>query len=196
MYIGDILRMREVEKYFPPGSGECLDAGSGDNIYKNLVEGKGYWWHGIDLNPKPPAVSGDVTNIPFPDNHFEAGLCVDVLEHVPEDTKALKELHRVLKSDGQLILHTPNSEQTHILAQFPDNPDHVRKGYKDSELKNMLMEAGFSSEIHPTFNMLYCLAWELVNLKQIDGTVLERLINFEIENYKNLGWIIVCRKRL
>lgn len=195
LYIGDIIRYRYVEKYFASGNGRLLDAGCGDNIYKELVEKKGYEWYGIDVKAKPPAIYGDITNIPFPSDHFAAVICVDVLEHVSEDLKALKEIHRVLKPRGQLIIHTPNKDQTHIIAEFQDNPEHIRRGYSTQELSVLFNEASFKEIwIHPTFNILECVSWELLNLRELDQQSLERLLTFDINKYKNLGWICITGK--
>jgi len=194
-YIGDIIRAKYVARYLPEGKGKCLDAGSGTNIYKGLVEEKGYQWYGIDVNPKPPAIYGNVTEIPFEDDFFEVVLCVDVLEHVEKDYVAIKEMFRVLRSNGVLVLHTPNSEQVHILAHFPDNPNHARKGYTKEQLRFLLHLAGFLPiEIHPTFNPLECVTWELCNLGRLDETMIQRLINFDLDKYKNLGWICIAWK--
>lgn len=196
-YIGDIIRARYLEKFLPKGSGNLLDAGAGAGIYKSLVISKGYRYFGIDIKPRDPSVAyGDLTDIPFPANYFNVAICIDVLEHVQDDVKALKELFRVLKPEGSLFLHTPNSEQTHILAEFQDNPLHVRKGYKKEELERLLKKANFRNiEVYATFNPLECICWEMVNLINQKANInLRKLIEFDLEKYKNLGWICIARK--
>ncbi|MGV6861388.1 MAG: class I SAM-dependent methyltransferase [Putridiphycobacter sp.] len=57
----------------------------------------------------------NVLNIPFGDNHFDLIICNHLLEHVPNDLDAMKELFRVLKPNGKAILQVPiskNSEKT------------------------------------------------------------------------------------
>jgi len=195
IYIGDFIRMKAVAKYLLPAKmvgSRLLDAGCGNNIYKRLVEEKGYRWYGIDVEPTPPAVYGDIADIPHPDNYFDAIISVDVLEHVQADLKALKEFHRVLKRNGTLLVHTPNATQTHILAEFPDNPHHVRKGYRSEELNELLSQAGFSEiKIHSTFNILCCLAWEITNLTSAGrGFKIQKLLDFDPTMYRNLGWLM------
>ncbi len=51
----------------------------------------------------------DITAIPYPDGSFDAILCNHVLEHVPEDKKAMREIYRVLKPGGWAILQVPFS---------------------------------------------------------------------------------------
>jgi ubiquinone/menaquinone biosynthesis C-methylase UbiE len=50
-----------------------------------------------------------VTKIQYPDSHFDIVICNHVLEHVPDDRRALSELFRVLKPGGLAILQTPYS---------------------------------------------------------------------------------------
>jgi SAM-dependent methyltransferase len=55
----------------------------------------------------------DVTDIPFPDDHFDVLVCNHVLEHVPDDGKAMREISRVLKPTGWALLLVPDvGEQT------------------------------------------------------------------------------------
>ncbi len=95
----------------------------------------------------------NVLNIPFEDNTFDLIICNHVLEHIQEDSVAMKELQRVLKIGGQAILQVPiskNSVQTFedfsvtepkqrevLFGQF----DHVRIYGQD--YVNRLKNAGF-----------------------------------------------------
>lgn len=49
----------------------------------------------------------DITNIPLPDNQFDCIICYYVLQHIPNDQKAMRELFRVLKPGGWAILQSP-----------------------------------------------------------------------------------------
>tara|TARA_R110002012_G_scaffold106998_3_gene248606 strand:+ start:1616 stop:2317 length:702 start_codon:yes stop_codon:yes gene_type:complete len=49
----------------------------------------------------------DITNIPFEDNFFDFIICNHVLEHIPDDGLAMRELRRVLKASGWVILQVP-----------------------------------------------------------------------------------------
>lgn len=57
---------------------------------------------------------GDITAIPAPDASFDAVLCSEVLEHVPEPTHALDEFARLLKPGGKLILTAPFASLVHM----------------------------------------------------------------------------------
>ncbi|GMN10481.1 class I SAM-dependent methyltransferase [Croceitalea sp. MTPC9] len=72
-----------------------------------------------DLNSPIADVKADICNLPFDDNSYDVVLCNHVLEHIPNDTKAMQELYRVLKPGGWGIFQIPqhlNREST-----FEDN---------------------------------------------------------------------------
>ena len=50
----------------------------------------------------------DGIQIPFPDSTFDTVLSYEVLEHVEDESIALREIHRVLKLDGELVISVPN----------------------------------------------------------------------------------------
>jgi glycosyltransferase involved in cell wall biosynthesis/SAM-dependent methyltransferase len=62
-----------------------------------------------DLNDEKPHVMEkmDIQAIQYPDNTFDFIYCSHVLEHVPDDRKAINELYRVLKPDGKAIISVP-----------------------------------------------------------------------------------------
>lgn len=60
-----------------------------------------------DLNSPIADVKADICNLPFDDNSFNFIICNHVLEHIPDDLKAMKELYRVLAPGGTAILQVP-----------------------------------------------------------------------------------------
>jgi len=50
----------------------------------------------------------DATNLDFPDETFDVITCIETLEHIQDQEKALNEMYRVLKNNGDLILSVPN----------------------------------------------------------------------------------------
>ena len=60
-----------------------------------------------DLNSPLADVKADICNLPFEDNCFDVIFCNHVLEHIPDDTKAMQELFRVLKVGGMGIFQIP-----------------------------------------------------------------------------------------
>jgi SAM-dependent methyltransferase len=100
----DAKIVRETLHHFlaaSPASALGLNIGAGktkiDPRVKNLEIEAG---EGIDI-------VGSVENIPCPDGHFDFVLTQEVLEHVPSPDRAMKEIHRVLKTDGRVYIQLP-----------------------------------------------------------------------------------------
>lgn len=66
-----------------------------------------------DLISPLAQVKADICNLPFTDNSFDLILCNHVLEHIPDDKKAMQELYRVLKPNGMAILQVPLDYNRH-----------------------------------------------------------------------------------
>jgi SAM-dependent methyltransferase len=115
-----------------------------------------------DLEPRPGQLRLDVTALPFEDRHFDAIICSHVLEHVPDDRRALSELSRVLRPDGWAILLVPILRETTIEDPNETDPaerlrrfgqrDHVRV-YGD-DFYDRLRDAGFGVTVErPVLDM-------------------------------------------
>ncbi len=72
-----------------------------------------------DLDSPIADVKADITNLPFEDNSFDVIFCNHVLEHIPDDTQAMKELFRVMKKGGMGIFQIPQDIER--LVTFEDN---------------------------------------------------------------------------
>ena len=72
-----------------------------------------------DLNSPIADVKADICDLPFKDNSFDFIICNHVLEHIPDDTKAMQELYRVLAPEGTAIVQVPYDEKREIT--FEDN---------------------------------------------------------------------------
>lgn len=93
--------------------GKILDFGCGYGEHKNVLEDKQRKIYGFDtdkfaLSGQKNVVYASGLDIPFKNNQFDGAICIDVLEHIKDDKKALKELKRVLKKGGKLIITVPN----------------------------------------------------------------------------------------
>ncbi|HEY9185744.1 MAG TPA: methyltransferase domain-containing protein [Salegentibacter sp.] len=60
-----------------------------------------------DLNSPLADVKADICDLPFSNSYFDFILCNHVLEHIPDDNKAMQELYRILKPGGTAILQIP-----------------------------------------------------------------------------------------
>jgi SAM-dependent methyltransferase len=72
-----------------------------------------------DLESPIADVKADICNLPFEENSFDIVFCNHVLEHIPEDTKAMQELYRVLKPNGMGIFQIP--QELHREKTFEDD---------------------------------------------------------------------------
>lgn len=79
----------------------------------------------------------DITSIPEPDSSFDAILCSEVLEHVPDPTIALDEFARLLKPGGVLIITAPFSSNVHMA------PYHFCTGFSKYWYQHHLVRRGF-----------------------------------------------------
>jgi len=81
-----------------------LEDDIGLNITRIDYRAKGY-----KFTYNKSVISGDVQNLPFESESCDMVICNHVLEHVEDDSKALNEIHRVLKTGGFAILQVPIS---------------------------------------------------------------------------------------
>ncbi len=135
-----------------PFRGRCLNAGCGEGLYDSLLRSL----PGIesvvnmDLQEKTAGgladyVPGSLTQLPFPDQSFDCCLASEVLEHIPDDHKAVSEIARVLRPDGMLLISVP-------ALPAPHDPNHVREGYTIGSLAVLLEQNGFTVRRH-----IFCL---------------------------------------
>ncbi len=144
-------------------------------FYKRFKKQKNLQYTTTDLESPLADVKADICNLPFEDNSFDFILCNHVLEHIPDDKKAMQELYRILKPGGIGIFQIPQdlnrevtfednsivdkAERARIFGQY----DHVRVYGRDYFDK--LRAIGFKvDEVDYTKNMSanlvekYCLA--------------------------------------
>jgi len=154
-------------------------------FYKRFRKLKNLDYTTTDLNSPLADVKADICDLPFKSDTYDFILCNHVLEHIPDDTQAMRELYRILKPGGTAILQIPQDlslektfeddsitsrkERARIFGQY----DHVRVYGRDYFDK--LRSIGF-------------------NVKEVDYT--SRLKESEIDKYRLArGEIIpVCTK--
>ncbi|MBT4915598.1 MAG: class I SAM-dependent methyltransferase [Formosa sp.] len=128
-----------------------------------------------DIDSPIADVTADIINLPFNDNSFDVIFCNHVLEHVQDDTRAMKELFRVMKKGGMGIFQVPQDlnrdvtfednsitnpkERAKIFGQY----DHVRvygKDYFDKlrsigfEVKEVNYSQKLSTEISSKYRLM------------------------------------------
>jgi SAM-dependent methyltransferase len=131
-----------------PLSGRCLNAGCGEGLYCRFLEGFQDITEivNVDLAGTPQrlrrlmdtrhrSLDASLTALPFPDGLFDSCLCTEVLEHIPDDNRAVAELARCLRPGGRLLLSVPH-------PPAPFDPNHVREGYTLADLVDLLGRHG------------------------------------------------------
>ena len=78
-----------------------------EEIFKKIFFESEAEYYDADIDPQRAKYLVDITNITFVDNFFDYIFCIHVLEHIPNDRKALGELFRVLKPGGVAYLAVP-----------------------------------------------------------------------------------------
>jgi len=124
--------------------GRILDIGCGQKPYEGVALDRVTARIGFDVEANPSAdVHGDATSLPFGANEFDTVLCTQVLEHVAEPQAVFKEVSRVLKPGGLLILTAPQYWELH-----EEPHDYFR--YTFFGLQHLLSIAGMKIIEHQT----------------------------------------------
>jgi SAM-dependent methyltransferase len=128
-----------------------LDAGCGTGALMKVLE-EGSMAVGIDISEQALyycrlrgvryLVEGSTAMIPFKDSQFDVVFSIDVLYHqrVEDDVVALRELRRVLKEGGALVMNLPACS---FLFSAHDRAVHTRSRYTRTEITGKLRKAGF-----------------------------------------------------
>ena len=142
-----VLRMLEGV----PKSAKIVDIGCSGGALLLDLKTKGYTdLHGVDFSPEAitlcekrglnNAHEMDGAATTFPDNTFDVVVSSDSLEHIEDDSKALKEWLRILKPGGKLYLFVP----AHMyLWSSHDEVNHHFRRYSYKGLKTVVTSAGF-----------------------------------------------------
>jgi ubiquinone/menaquinone biosynthesis C-methylase UbiE len=163
----------------PPGS-RMLDAGAGelqnkkfclhlDYVSQDFCEYKGsagsenLGMHSENWNTDKIDIVSDILSIPEPNASFDAILCSEVLEHVPEPTRALDEFGRLLKPGGTLIITAPFASMVHMA------PYHFSTGFSRFWYEYHLKRLGFALvELSPNGDWFSYLEQELRRLGPLE----------------------------
>jgi len=153
-----------------PAGARLLDAGAGECQYKKhcahleyvaqdnaIYDGKGDSglqtgsWDFSQID-----IISDIVNIPEPDASFDAVLCTEVLEHLPDPVRALDEMARLLRPGGVFIITAPFWSLTHFA------PFHYATGFNRYFYEFHLGRLGFDIvELSPNGNFFECVGQEL-----------------------------------
>jgi len=144
--------LRDRRRIFDLHGIRLLDVAPDDFLWNKVFSKADIEYISIDIRPgRRPTMLMDLTRLSFPDNCFDAIICYHVLEHIPEDVQAMRELYRVLTPGGWAILQVPIWAERTVedpstprkdYAAVYGHPDHVRRYGLD--YKDRLASVGFS----------------------------------------------------
>lgn len=144
-------------------------------FYKRFKKQSNLDYTTTDLLSPLANVKADICNLPFEDNSFDVIFCNHVLEHIPDDTKAMQELYRVMKPNSWGIFQIPQDlsrektfednsitdkkERAKIFGQY----DHVRVYGRDyfDKLRSIgfkVKEVYYTQTLSAELVKKYCLA--------------------------------------
>jgi SAM-dependent methyltransferase len=146
-----------------PPHARALDVGCGTGANGPVLSARATFSVGLDASPVPLGLSGtdqrghssrvrgDATALPFPDDSFDLVVALDVLEHLDDDAAGARELHRVLRPGGALVIFVPALP---LLWGLQDDVSHHRRRYQRSQLRDLVAGAGLRVERLTFFNSL------------------------------------------
>ncbi len=144
-----------IQKYFQPQSIDAIDLDPRMiTLARKRVRG--------------PSLSFQVasaTKLPFEHNSFDAVFDFGIIHHIPDWKNCLKELHRVVKPGGELILEDLSSEsfQTFFGRIYKKLLAHPYKEmYTEKEFVQEMKHLGFTLRFHKTYKTLFLLRYFVV----------------------------------
>ncbi|RCW44577.1 methyltransferase family protein [Halopolyspora algeriensis] len=110
-------------------------------------------------------LTGDALDLPFPDESFDHVVASEILEHIPEDEKAMHELVRVVKPGGRVAVTVPNWLPERVCWALSDAYHEVEGGhvriYTAVELLTRLRKAGLQPVHRHHAHALHAPYWWL-----------------------------------
>ena len=171
-------------------NGHYLDIGGDNGVICYLLRQQGGTWSSADLSKntvrairmmvgeRVDEINGRTS--PYAENQFDAVVIIDFLEHINDDRQFVREIHRVLKPNGQLIVNVPHEKNFSLIRKIrlavgltDEKHGHVRPGYSLQKLAGVLapqfrigQSKTYSGFFIETFDVLQSLVFELMNRGQ------------------------------
>ena len=173
------------------GGERVLDAGCGTgHLLEELNRKyKGWYGFGVDISPEVANLTlpnctflvADICSLSLPNSYFDFVFALDTLEHIRELDRALKEIKRVLKKNGILIVSGPTETFLYRLGRFlckgtfsqEKGPCAGRHYYNINQIIQKIKENDFKIEV-------------MQNLPSLQPFVLQKILRFKNMKAQNL----------
>lgn len=133
-----------------------------------------------------PVYLGDIRDLPFEDKSFDLVLATDVLEHVGEDDAAVRQIHRVVKPGGHVLVTVPTFM---CLWGFQDIVSQHKRRYRLNEISARLRAEGFEIRSRYYFNFLLFLP--ILTARKTMKWLKPRIDSEAQLNNRVLNWILL-----
>lgn len=150
-----ILYNRRLEVIEGCTKGRILDIGCAFGLFLKVAKERGWEVHGVELSKHSAehakklgldVFNGTLEDAGYPAGHFDAVVMIELIEHLPDPKGTLKEVNRVLKGGGYVMIQTANVDS--ITARLDGKrwhyflPGHLHY-FSRKTLRRMLEETGF-----------------------------------------------------
>jgi len=171
-----LLKSKTAELYLEKlkTTGKLLEIGCGDGYLLEVAEQKGWEVTGVEYSAdacekarqklkRGKVQQGELIDAKLPENHYDACIIADVIEHVRDIRSFLTEIHRVLKPNGALVIATPSTDSWSARLMrdkwMEFKPEHLTY-FNSSTLRTALFNAGF-------INTKIESGWKILNIEYI-----------------------------
>jgi len=136
---------------------------------------------------------GAAETLPYEDGEFDLVTALDVVEHIDDDVAGLREMHRVLRPGGRVLLFVPTFM---FLWGIQDEVSHHRRRYRMTELRRAVTAAGFEVERTTYANITFFLPVLLVRkFMRLTGMRAETENNINVPALNRLFGAIFAAER-
>ena len=176
------LRLKALRKHlgYLSSDDQCLLVTCGDNngamnYYLREIGGQWSWadYETISISEMSELLGDKVFHVkedslPFSDEFFDCVVSIDVHEHLMDPDRYTKELYRVTKHGGKIVITVPNGEEGRLVTKIRNSVGmtkekygHVREGFGLSELSDLLIRNGFRPLGESSFSRFFTEMLEL-----------------------------------